>query len=79
MVMIAVSRRHVSPPVPWVQVVFAHQAANLLGIHHQSTMAQFGSHPTIAVGLEFVGDRLHLANNLPVVRPVGRQRIKAGA
>jgi hypothetical protein len=37
--MIAVGRRNVSPPVPRIQVIFAHQAADLLGVHDEATMA----------------------------------------
>ena len=79
MVMIAVGRRHISQPVPWIQVVFAHQATDLLGVHHEAAVPQFGGHPTIAVGLELVRDRLHLADDLRIIRPVGGRRIEAGA
>ena len=79
MVMIAVGRRHVSSPVPWIQVIFAHQAADLLGVHHEATLAQLGTHPAIAIGLELVCDCLHLDDDLGVVRLVGGWRVETGA
>jgi hypothetical protein len=42
-----------------LQVVLAHQTADLLGADDHAAMAQLGIHPPIAIALEFIADLDH--------------------
>jgi len=48
--------------------VFAHETADLLGVHDHAAMTQFGPHTPVAVGFELVANRFHLSDNSAVAR-----------
>jgi hypothetical protein len=53
---VAVGGAGEAPFSPWVEVVFAHQPAGLLGIDDMAAMPQVGSDAAVAVAPEDVGD-----------------------
>ncbi len=65
-VMVAVGGADETPPFPRIEIVLAHQPANLLGIDDVATMAELGADATVAVALEVVGDRVDLGDDLRV-------------
>src|SRR4029078_9270318 len=46
--------------------MFAHQAADLLGIHDHAAMAKFGPYTPVAISFELVANRFHLGDNSDV-------------
>jgi hypothetical protein len=48
---VAVGGGDESPPVPWLQVMLAHETSDFLGIDDDTTVAQLDADPAIAVGL----------------------------
>src|SRR5665647_2516175 len=66
-IVIAVGRRDVTAPALGLQVVLAHQSADLLVVDDDAMMAEFGTDAPVAVSLELVADRPHAADNLGVV------------
>jgi hypothetical protein len=78
-VVVAVGGAGETPSSPRVEVVLAHQAADLLGIDDMAAVAEFGADPAVAVALEGVGDGADLRDDLGIGRfPVGRS-IEGGA
>ena len=57
--MIAGRSRDEPPAALGLQVVFAHEAADLLGIDGNPAMAQLGTNPAIAIGLKLIADLHH--------------------
>ena len=55
--MVAVGRGHKPPPALALQVVLAHQAADLLGIDDHPSMTELSTNPAIAIGLKLIADR----------------------
>src|SRR6266700_205244 len=78
-VVIAVGRGHKPPPALGLQVVLAHEAADLLGIDDYVSMAQLGANPAIAIDLELVANRHHGRNDLGVIGFAPRRVIVGGA
>ena len=62
--MIAVRRDHVSSAPLWLQVVLAHETAQLLPVHDETLVAQRRPDPPIAVAFELVTDRADGADEL---------------
>jgi hypothetical protein len=56
-VMIAVGRAGEAPPSPWVEVVLAHEPADLLAVDGVAAVTELGADPAIAVAFEDLGDR----------------------
>ena len=53
--------------------MFAHEPADLLGVHDHAAMAEFGANAPVAIGFELVANRFHLGNDSRVARAsVGR-------
>jgi hypothetical protein len=42
-----------------LQVVLAHETADLLGVDDYAPMAQLGANPAMAIGFELITDRDH--------------------
>jgi hypothetical protein len=63
-VVITVGRRDEPPATPRLQVVRAHQPADLLAVDDDTLVAECGANAAVAVGLEFVADRDH-ADDIP--------------
>ena len=61
--MMAVGCGHVTAPALGLQVVLAHQPADLLMIDDVALMPKLGVDAPISIGLELVADRLQAANN----------------
>ena len=76
---VAVGRAGEAPPSPWVEVMLAHQPADLLGIDDMAAVAELGADTAIAVALELVGDRPDLRDDLQVGRPAFRRGVIVGA
>jgi len=62
--MVAVGGHDVTPPPLGLKVVLAHQAAELLAVHHDALVAQRSAHATVAVAFELVADRTDLGEDL---------------
>src|SRR5499427_9899978 len=75
----AVGRGHKPPPALGLQVVLAHEAADLLGIDDYVSMAQLGANAAIAIDLELVANRHHGRNDLGVIGSARRRVIVGGA
>ena len=71
MVVIAGRRRHISPTHAWLEIVFAHEALDLLVIDDEALLAKVAESPTVA--LELVADRAHRLDDGCVIggTPVG--------
>lgn len=65
--MVAVGRCHEPLAALGLQVVLAHETADLLGIDDYAAMAQFGANPAIAIGFELIADRSHGRDKRSVV------------
>src|SRR5262249_54914497 len=61
-IVIAIRRRDKTPPLLWIQRMLAHEPADLLGVHDNAMMAQFGVNTPIAIGFKLVANRFHLRN-----------------
>ena len=59
MVVVAVRRRHISPTHAWLEIVFAHEALDLLVIDHEALLAKVGLHASPTVAFELVADRAY--------------------
>ena len=71
-IVIAIRRRDKTPALPWIRML-AHEPADLLGVHDNATMAEFGVNTPIAIGFELVANRFHLRNDAQVARAgIGR-------
>src|SRR3981189_3849863 len=62
-IVIAIRRRDEAPAPLRIQRVLAHEPADLLGVHDNATMAEFGANTPVAIGFEFVANRFHLCND----------------
>ena len=49
--------------------MFAHEATDLLGVHHHAAMAELGTYTPVAIGFKLVANRLHLGNNRASLAP----------
>ncbi len=78
-VVAAVGRAGEAPSSPWVEVVLAHQPADLLGIDDMAAMAELGADAAVAVALENVGDGAYLRNDLVVGQPCLWRGVVGGA
>ena len=78
-VVVAVGGAGEAPSSPWVEVVLAHQPADLLGIDDMAAMAELGADAAVAVALEVVGDRADLRDDLGVGRLCLRRGVEGGA
>lgn len=58
-VVVAVGRGHEPLAALGLQVVLAHETADLLGVDDYAPMAQLGANPAIAIGFELITDRDH--------------------
>src|SRR3982074_2069929 len=67
-IVIAIRRRDEAPAPLRIQRVLAHEPADLLGVHDNATMAEFGANTPVAIGFEFVANRFHLCNDGRIVR-----------
>jgi hypothetical protein len=66
--MIAVRGDDIPAAALWLQLVLAHQATDLLGVHHNTLMAQCRAHPPVTVQLELVADRADPFDNVVLRR-----------
>ena len=78
-VMIAVGGAGETPPSSWVEVMLAHQPADLLGIDDVAAVAQLGADAAVAVAFELVGDGPDLRDDLGVGQPGLRRGVEGGA
>src|SRR5271169_4984462 len=78
-VVIAVGRGHVATPALGLQVMFAHQSAELLMIDDDALMAKLGADSPIAVSLELVADRLHATDDFAIIERGGRRVVEGGS
>jgi hypothetical protein len=62
--MVAVRHHHVAPSSLGLEVVFSHQAAELLAVHHHALMAKRSAHAPVAIALELVADRADPAEQI---------------
>ena len=76
-VMIAVSGGDEALAAPGLQVVFAHQTADLLAVDDDALVAQRGTDTAIAVGFELLTDRLDAGDDLGLVGR-GHRRVVIG-
>ena len=77
--MIAVGRDHVTPPPFGLKIVLAHQAAQLLAVHHDASVAQRGAHASIAIAFELIADRADPGEDFPGIQHYCRRVIKRGS
>jgi hypothetical protein len=56
---VAVGRGHEPLAALGLQVVLAHETADLLGVDDYAPMAQLGANPAMAIGFELITDRDH--------------------
>jgi hypothetical protein len=77
MVGVAVSRRHISPTHTWLEIVFAHEALDLLVIDHEALLAKGGLHASPTVAFERVADRAHSLDDGCVIG-LHRRRVIVG-
>ncbi len=66
-VVVAIGRGNEPLAALGLQVVLAHETADLFGIDDYAAMAQLGTHPPIAIGFEFIADRYHGRDQRSVV------------
>src|SRR5271163_1047685 len=78
-VVIAVGRGHVATPALGLQVIFAHQSAELFMVDDDALMAKLGADSPIAVSLELVADRLHATDDLGIIERRGRHIVEGGS
>src|SRR5215217_5944916 len=76
LVVIAVGRSDVAPPLLRLEVVLAHEPPHFLGVHDVAWVAQFGGDPPIAIGLELGADGLYAGEDLGVT--ISRARVVVG-
>src|SRR5262249_25015460 len=67
-IVIGICRRDKPPVLLWIQRMLAHEPTDLLGVHDNATMTEFGVNTPIAIGFEFVTNRLHLRNDSQIAR-----------
>src|SRR5450432_1203925 len=67
-VVIAVCRRDEPPARLRIERMFAHQPADLLGVHHKATMTKLSVDTPIAISFELIANRLYLRNDGCIVR-----------
>ena len=65
-VVLAVGGAGEAPSSPWVEVVLAHQPADLLGFDDMAAMAELGADAAVTVALEGLGDPPELRDDLRV-------------
>ena len=78
-VVVAVGGAGETPSSPWVEVVLAHKPADLLGIHDNAAVAEFGADAAVAVALELVGDGADFSDELRGGRLLRRRGVEGGA
>ena len=78
-VVVAVGGAGEAPSSPWVEVVLAHQPADLLGVDDKAAVAELGADAAVAVALELVGDRADLRDDLGIGRLALRRGVEGGA
>ena len=62
-IVIAICRRDKPPVLLWIERMLAHEPTDLLGVHDNAAMTEFGVNPPIAIGFELVTNRFHLRND----------------
>ena len=67
-VVIAICRRDKPPVLLWIQRMLAHEPTDLLGVHDNATMTEFGINTPIAIGFELITNRFHLRNDSQIAR-----------
>src|SRR5512134_587546 len=77
--MIAVGGRDEPPPPLRLQVMLAHDAADLLGVDDDPLMPQLGADPPITVTFELLADRRDPRDDLGVVGLDGWGVVESGA
>src|ERR1700712_1377810 len=75
--MIAVGRDHVASPPLWLQIVLAHQAAQLFPVHNHALVTQRRTDPTVAIALELVADRADPGQNALSIQRGCRDVVKS--
>jgi hypothetical protein len=76
---IAVGRGDEPPAAPGLQVVRAHQPADLLAVDDDTLVAQCGADAAVAVGLELVADRNHAGDDRGILDLRYRRVVEGGA
>jgi hypothetical protein len=76
---VAVGGAGEAPSSPWVEVVLAHQPADLLGIDDVTAMPELGADSAVAVALELVGDGVDFSDELRVRQLLLRRGVEGGA
>ena len=66
-IVVAVVCGHKPPTALGLQVVLAHQAADLLRIDDHPSMTELSANPAIAIGLKLTADRRDIGDYLSVV------------
>jgi hypothetical protein len=69
----------IATPALGLQVMLAHQPADLLVVDDDALMTKIGADASIAVSLELVADSLHVTNDLGVIDLRDRRVIESGA
>ena len=77
--MVAIGRGNEPLAALGLQVVLAHETADLFGIDDYAAMAQLGTNPPIAIGFEFIADRYDGRNQRSVVSGPWRNVVIGGA
>ena len=62
--MLAIGGDDITAALLRLQIMFAHQAAHLLVVHHHALMTQSRTHPPLAVALELIADRFDPDQNV---------------
>src|SRR5215213_3609003 len=66
-VVIAVGRRNITPTPSWLEVMLAHEPANLLAVDHDALVTKRGGHATIAISLKLITDRFDICGDRRLV------------